>query len=111
MDYVYDYMFHLLNEYAKLLNFKPRVPQNANELCLESMLCQARGLERKYMMDSMVKGPADTNPCTMPPPYGPSSIYSLLQKKANSHQQVDMWEKNYWENQSKHWSRRKQKKK
>ncbi|KAF3438609.1 hypothetical protein FNV43_RR21372 [Rhamnella rubrinervis] len=102
MDYVYDYMFHLLNEYAKLLKFKPSVPQNANELCLESMLCQARGLERKFMMDSMVKGPADTNPCTMPPPYGPSSIYSVLHNKANSLQQVDLWEKNYWAKKIKH---------
>jgi hypothetical protein len=26
MDYVYDYMFHLLTEYAKLLRFKPTKP-------------------------------------------------------------------------------------
>ncbi|KAF3438608.1 hypothetical protein FNV43_RR21371 [Rhamnella rubrinervis] len=102
MEYVYDYMFHLLNEYAKLLKYKPSVPQNATELCLDSMVCQARGLERKYMMDSMVKGPADTKPCTMPPPFVPSSLYSKLQDKADSLNQVDMLEKNYWENQNKH---------
>lgn len=93
MDYVYDYMFHLLNEYAKLLKFKPTIPQKANELCVESMFCPAKGLERKYMMDSMVKGPADTNPCTLPPPFGPSSLYSVLQKRADSLKQVNLWEK------------------
>ena len=90
MDYVYDYMFHLLNEYSKLLNFKPTIPQNANELCLESMVCQAKGLERKYMIDSMVKGIAvdHTNPCKMPPPYGPSSE----QEKVNCTSRNECWE-------------------
>ena len=99
MDYVYDYMFHLLNEYSKLLNFKPTIPQNANELCLESMVCQAKGLERKYMIDSMVKGIAvdHTNPCKMAPPYGPSSIHSFIQNKSDLFKQVDIWEENYWE--------------
>lgn len=103
MGYVYDYMFHLLTEYAKLLKFKPAIPQNAKELCLESMVCQSKGLERKYMMDSMVKGIGldHTNPCTMPTPYGPSSIYSFFQSKSDSLKQVDIWEKNYWEDQNK----------
>jgi hypothetical protein len=84
MEYVYDYMFHLLNEYSKLLNFKPTIPQNAFELCLETMYCPANELEKKYMMDTMVKGPADTNPCTLPPPFEPSSFYSVFQTKADS---------------------------
>ena len=84
MDHVYDYMFHLLNEYSKLLNFKPAIPQNAFELCLETMYCPAIELEKKYMMDTMVKGPADTNPCTMPPPFESSSFYSAFQTKADS---------------------------
>ncbi|RXH70502.1 hypothetical protein DVH24_013248, partial [Malus domestica] len=33
MDYVYDYMFHLLNEYDKLLRFEPRIPKGAAHLC------------------------------------------------------------------------------
>ncbi|KAF2315323.1 hypothetical protein GH714_038830 [Hevea brasiliensis] len=32
MDYIYDYMFHLLNEYAKLLKYKPTIPAEAVEL-------------------------------------------------------------------------------
>ncbi|KAH7528699.1 hypothetical protein FEM48_Zijuj05G0099800 [Ziziphus jujuba var. spinosa] len=101
MDNVYDYMFHLLNEYAKLLKFKPTIPQNATELCLESMFCPAKDLEKKYMRDSMVKYPSNANPCTMPPPFNPSSLFSILEKKADSLKQVDMWEKIYWENQNK----------
>ena len=37
MDNVYAYMFHLLNEYAKLLNFKPTVPDEAMEGYLEGV--------------------------------------------------------------------------
>ena len=84
MDHVYDYMFHLLNEYSKLLNFKPTIPEKAFELCLEGMYCPANELEKKYMMDSMVRGPADTSPCTMPLPFGSSSFYSVFEVKADS---------------------------
>ncbi|KAK9914254.1 hypothetical protein M0R45_038043 [Rubus argutus] len=101
MDYVYDYMFHLLSEYAKLLQFKPTKPRQAVELCSEAMACRAQGLEKKFMMESMVKGPAVTNPCTMPPPYDPPSLFSVLRRKSNSIKQVETWEKSYWENQIK----------
>ncbi|XP_048329472.1 uncharacterized protein LOC107418578 isoform X1 [Ziziphus jujuba] len=98
MDYVYDYMFHLLNEYAKLFKFKPEIPENAFQLCLESLYCPARGLERTYMMDSMWKGPDDTKPCTIPPPYSPSSLFDVLHKKTDVLKHVDIWEKqqNHW---------------
>lgn len=101
MDYVYDYMFHLLSEYAKLLQFKPTKPRQAVELCSEAMACRAQGLEKKFMMESMVKGPAVTNPCAMPPPYDPPSLFSVLRRKSNSIKQVETWEKSYWENQNK----------
>ncbi|EXC27339.1 hypothetical protein L484_001075 [Morus notabilis] len=48
MEYVYDYMFHLLNEYAKLLQFKPTIPQNAVEFCSESMAFTAWGLGKEH---------------------------------------------------------------
>ncbi|CAL5364372.1 unnamed protein product [Camellia sinensis] len=103
MDYVYDYMFHLLNEYAKLMRYKPTVPKKAIELCSEIMACRAEGLQKKFMMESMVKGPAtDTSPCTMPPPYDPHALHSLLRRKANSERQVELWEKKFWENQTTH---------
>ncbi|KAK1315057.1 hypothetical protein QJS10_CPA06g00332 [Acorus calamus] len=43
MDYVYDYMFHFLREYAKLLKYKPTKPPKAKEICVESMACAAKG--------------------------------------------------------------------
>lgn len=92
MDYVYDYMYHLLREYAKLLRYKPIKPPNAIELCSESIACPARGLAKKFMMDSMVKTAADSNPCSLPPPFDPSALQSLLRRKANSIKQVEIWE-------------------
>lgn len=91
IDYVYDYMFHLLSEYSKLLNFKPSVPENAEELCLESMACQAQGKVKAYMIESMVKAPSDTEPCIMPPPFGMNELRDLLERRANATAQVEKW--------------------
>ncbi|CAI9092225.1 OLC1v1027414C1 [Oldenlandia corymbosa var. corymbosa] len=96
LSYVYDYMFHLLTEYAKLLTYKPVIPPKAVELCSESMACPAQGLMKKYMMDSLVSSPSDVPPCTMPPPYDPSTLHSILERKRDSLKQVEMWEKEYW---------------
>ncbi|XP_042504695.1 O-glucosyltransferase rumi homolog [Macadamia integrifolia] len=93
MDYVYDYMFHLLNEYGKLLKYKPTIPENATELCPEVIACPAEGLEKEYMMDSRVNAIEDTSPCTMPPPFDPASLKDLQRRKSNSIQQVELWEK------------------
>lgn len=101
MDYVYDYMFHLLNEYAKLLKFKPSVPQGAVELCSETMACPAKGTWEKFMVESMVKSPSDLTPCTLPPPYDPSSLRGFLKRKDKSIKQVEMWENQYWKNLNK----------
>ncbi|XP_065869749.1 uncharacterized protein [Euphorbia lathyris] len=100
MDYVYDYMFHLLNEYSKLLTFKPVIPRNAVKLCSESMACTANGLVKEFMMESLVKSPAETSPCTMLPPYDPSSLNAIFRTKENVVKQVESWEKSYWDNQN-----------
>ncbi|XP_057981210.1 uncharacterized protein LOC131166648 [Malania oleifera] len=97
MDYVYDYMFHLLNEYTKLLKFKPAVPPGAVEFCSETMACTANGTWKSFMLESMVMAPSHTAPCTMHPPYHPSALQDFLEKKANSTRQVEMWENEYWE--------------
>ncbi|KAL3521532.1 hypothetical protein ACH5RR_019681 [Cinchona calisaya] len=101
MNYVYDYMFHLLTEYAKLLTYKPTVPPQAVELCSESMACPVEGLVKKYMMDSLSAGPSDVPPCAMPPPYDPATLHSVLQRKENSIKQVQSWEKQYWDTENK----------
>ncbi|PIN22272.1 Endoplasmic reticulum protein EP58, contains filamin rod domain and KDEL motif [Handroanthus impetiginosus] len=101
MDYVYDYMFHLLSEYSKLLKYKPTVPKKAVELCSEAMACSSQGFEKKFMYDSLVKGPVFSNPCTMPPPYDPASLHSVIERKDSGIKQVETWEKEYWQNHDK----------
>ncbi|KAF9685811.1 hypothetical protein SADUNF_Sadunf03G0092800 [Salix dunnii] len=101
MDHVYDYMFHLLNEYAKLLKFTPQVPEGATELCSEIMACSADGSERKFMMESLVKGPSTTSPCTMPPPFKPQVLQDFYRKQSNAARQVEKWEDGYWESLNK----------
>ncbi|MED6121349.1 hypothetical protein PIB30_029337 [Stylosanthes scabra] len=100
MDYVYDYMFHLLSSYGKLFRYTPSLSSEAVELCVESMVCNGKGREKQFMMESMVKGPAITNPCTMPPPFDPPSLHANLRRKESVIQQVDSWEKSYWGNQN-----------
>ncbi|XP_074321802.1 uncharacterized protein LOC141658994 [Silene latifolia] len=96
MENVYDYMFHLLNEYAKLLRFKPEIPPNATELCPEAMACQTGGIWRNLMEESLEKSPKDGAPCTLPPPYDALGLQGFLDKKANLTRQVEMWEHKYW---------------
>ncbi|KAF0906830.1 hypothetical protein E2562_013228 [Oryza meyeriana var. granulata] len=68
MEYVYDYMLHVLRRYASLLQYRPTVPERAVELCPESMACPAQGRDRDLMMQSREQYVADYEPCTMPPP-------------------------------------------
>ncbi|KAF7147251.1 hypothetical protein RHSIM_Rhsim03G0183700 [Rhododendron simsii] len=102
MDYVYDYMFHVLSEYSKLMRYKPTIPEKAWEICSETLACKAIELHKKYLIESMVKGPTDVRPCNMPPPYDPHAFRTLLRSKANSVSLVELWEQRYWENQTIH---------
>lgn len=97
MDFVYDYMFHLLNQYAKLLRFEPKIPKGAIEFCSEMMACNAHGTQKNFMMESLVKGPSLTSPCNIPPAYDPHAFGAFLKRKVNSMNQVETWEKRYWE--------------
>ncbi|PON86429.1 Lipopolysaccharide-modifying protein [Trema orientale] len=101
MNYVYDYMFHLLNEYSKLLKFEPKIPDGAVELCPETMACLANGLEKTFMMESLVKSPATTAPCTIPPPYEPQLLRKFYSSNLNSIRRVENWENKYWESMTK----------
>ncbi|XP_020080027.1 O-glucosyltransferase rumi homolog isoform X2 [Ananas comosus] len=93
MDYVYDYMLHLLTEYAKLLRYKPTVPEKATELCLESMACAAEGLVKTFMMDSRAKWVHDSEPCTLPPSFDPKELKEISKRKDEAIKQVEMWER------------------
>ncbi|CAI9092224.1 OLC1v1027413C2 [Oldenlandia corymbosa var. corymbosa] len=99
MEYIYDYMFHLLTEYAKLLKYKPTVPPNAVELCSEAMFCTARGLMKDFFMDTVVMGPSDTEPCKLPPPFDAGTLLSVLERNENAIEQVEDWENQYWDSQ------------
>lgn len=101
LDYVYDYMFHLLNQYSKLLRYQPTVPPEAVEYCAERLACAEEGPARKFMEESLVQSPKETSPCTLPPSYDPSSLNDVLRKRENSILQVESWQRAYWENQTK----------
>ncbi|KAJ8748850.1 hypothetical protein K2173_013281 [Erythroxylum novogranatense] len=101
MEYIYDYMFHLLNEYAKLLKFKPTIPRGAVELCSETMACPRDGLHKKFMVESLVMSPGDTTPCNLPPPYDYPSLRDLFDKSFGSMRQVEKWEDEYWNKKNK----------
>ncbi|KAJ9545783.1 hypothetical protein OSB04_025490 [Centaurea solstitialis] len=78
IDQVYDYMFHLVTGYSKLLKYKPVVPDNAIKLCSEIMAC-------------------NVSLCTMPPRYDPQTLNSIVERKVNSIEQVEKWEKDFFE--------------
>ncbi|XP_058224010.1 uncharacterized protein LOC131333485 isoform X2 [Rhododendron vialii] len=99
MENVYDYMFHLLNEYAKLLKYKPSVPETAIELCPEVMACPTDNVWRRFMDDSLEETPNDVPPCALPPPYDPQVLKAFVEDKVRSTKQVEMWEKEYWDKQ------------
>ncbi|KAL3349045.1 hypothetical protein AABB24_022269 [Solanum stoloniferum] len=98
MEYVFDYIFHLLNEYAKLLKFEPKIPSEAVEICSESLACTSQGIWRKFMEEGLEKSPSYTNPCTLPPPYEPQEIKSFVEQKIKATQQVEAWENEFWSN-------------
>lgn len=66
MDRIYDYMFHLISEYSKLLDFKPTPPSTALEVCADSVLCFADDKQRTFLNKSTAF-PSQTPPCTLKP--------------------------------------------
>ncbi|KAJ0570169.1 putative glycosyl transferase CAP10 domain-containing protein [Helianthus annuus] len=67
VDRVYDYMYHLITEYAKLLDFKPVRPSTALEECNESRLCYADENHRGFLERSTAT-PSPAPPCKLHPP-------------------------------------------
>ncbi|KAM0834500.1 hypothetical protein ACQ4PT_063576 [Festuca glaucescens] len=91
MDHVYDYMFHLLSEYAKLLRYKPTVPDGAMEVTVESMTHGRRGLEREFMVDTMVNASGSAAPCELPSTFSTEELETLTRRKADAVRQVERW--------------------
>lgn len=95
MSNVYDYMFHLLTEYAKLLRYKPVVPKGAKEVCTQSMLCSRKDrVERRFMRESMVKRPTETGPCDLHINHG--FVKDWNERKAQAIKQVEDMEERAW---------------
>jgi len=66
MDRIYEYMFNLISEYAKLQDFKPTPPPTSLEVCVESLLCYADEKQRTFLRKSTTF-PAQTPPCNLKP--------------------------------------------
>ncbi|MBA0656040.1 hypothetical protein Goklo_008440 [Gossypium klotzschianum] len=96
MRNVYDYMFHLLNEYSKLLKYKPTVPSKARRICVESTACKQKGVWKEFLFQSLVKSPSNKPPCELPPPYEPQAIQASMDKIENIDKQVEKWGNVYW---------------
>lgn len=96
MENVYDYMFHVLNEYGKLMRFKPSVPDKAVELCAETMACEANGNWRRFMEDSIVLSPADRGPCRLDEGFDGSEVKRFGEEKERVIREVERWEDEYW---------------
>ncbi|KAM0915472.1 hypothetical protein ACQ4PT_010864 [Festuca glaucescens] len=92
MDRVYDYMFHLLSEYAKLLGYNPTVPDGAMEVTVESLTHGRRGLEREFMVETMVNVPGSAAPCKLPSSFSANELETLRRGKADAVRQVETWE-------------------
>ncbi|CAL1379599.1 unnamed protein product [Linum trigynum] len=96
MEFVYDYMFHLLTEYAKLLRFKPTVPPGAVEVSPETMACHQNGTYRMFMMESLVRFPSDSVPCNLPPVFDPNELRDFWDGNHKSIKRVEALEDEYW---------------
>ncbi|KAK4266823.1 hypothetical protein QN277_023692 [Acacia crassicarpa] len=98
MELVYDYMLHVLQQYAKMLRFDVTVPEGAVELSLESLTSLVNKRARKFLEDSKVKNPATRRPpCKMPPPLEPQELQVLLHTKQSLMKQVEMESNQYWQ--------------
>ena len=103
MKYVYDYMLYVLQGYGKLMRLNVTVPENATEVCSETMACPITdgGLIRQCMDDSLVMSPSVKPACNLPQPYEDGELKRFLEKQENAEREVEKWTDEYWEVQSK----------
>ncbi|KAJ3693018.1 hypothetical protein LUZ60_012113 [Juncus effusus] len=80
MENVYQYMLHLLTEYAKLLKYKPTIPKNAHEICLESLACSETGITKAFMLESLAEPVYDSEACELPPPFDSKKLEEIARR-------------------------------
>uniref|UniRef100_A0ACD5ZP19 Uncharacterized protein n=1 Tax=Avena sativa TaxID=4498 RepID=A0ACD5ZP19_AVESA len=88
MEHVYEYMLHVLTQYAALLRYKPTVPENAVELCPESMACGRSDRQREFMLESRERYVARYEPCTLPPPFTAQEASDMAAREQDVRSQV-----------------------
>lgn len=81
MKYVYDYMFHVLREYASLMKFKPIIPVGAVEICSEVKDCHMEGVWKEYLNESRVDSASAEPPCELPPPYQTQQLQQIFDRQ------------------------------
>ncbi|ESQ43951.1 hypothetical protein EUTSA_v10005889mg [Eutrema salsugineum] len=103
MKYVYDYMLYVLQGYGKLMKLDVTVPENATEVCSETMACPITdgGLIRQCMDDSLVMSPSVKPACDLPQPYGDDELKSFLEKQERGEREVETLTDEYWEVENK----------
>ncbi|CAH8325320.1 unnamed protein product [Eruca vesicaria subsp. sativa] len=102
MKYVYDYMFHVLQSYGKLMKMNVEVPEGAKEVCPETMACPINGGRmRQFMDDSLIISPSNKGACEMPPTFEEDELKKFLEKKKSVEKEVEKWTNEYWDEQKK----------
>lgn len=99
MKYVYDYMLYMLQAYGKLMKLDVTVPENATEVCSETMACSITdgGLIRQCMDDSLVMSPSAKAACNLPQPYKDDEMKMFLGKQESAEKEVEKWTDEYRE--------------
>ncbi|KAM7260380.1 hypothetical protein ACFE04_016121 [Oxalis oulophora] len=90
MDRIYDYMFNLIMEYSKLLDYEPVPPSSAQEVCSESLMCLADPTQREFLENSMTS-PSPEPPCSLHPAKL-KVIDRLIEEKQNAKDHIKMME-------------------
>lgn len=98
MKYVYDYMLYVLQGYGKLMKLDVTVPENATEVCSETMACSITdgGRIRQCMDDSLVMSPSVKAACDLPPSYGDYELKKFRKKQESAERKVEQWTNKYW---------------
>lgn len=91
IDHVYDYMFHLLSEYAKLQNFQPVVPPNSQMLCKSSILCFNDDPKTKDFLKRSEVKVSEVLPCSLAA-YDMNFISDLEERQQNNTREIRAWE-------------------
>lgn len=89
MKYVYDYMFHVLFQYAKLLKYQPTIPEGAVEVCSETLICNTQGLRKRFRSYSRIDRPSDSSPCNLQHPFDQTTLEALLRRKRNLTKRIE----------------------